>query len=569
MVRFFILFILFYLKIKIMKFNDFFYLINIFHTINLVDLDCNNGIVNKLQVILLQTIEKFEEEKKKSQDKNQLYNNLQEKYAVLTDKEEASQHQLREIVEKYAQLENIAKLQEQKIDQLQQSMKLKENQLQHSEKENQKNVNLMNQLENKIKLQEQEIDQLQQSMKSKENQSEKENQKNVNLKNQLENKIKLQEQKIDQLQQSMILKENQLQHSEKENQKNVNLMNQLENKIKLQEQKIDQLQQSMKLKDDQLQNAEEENDNLYQKNVNLMDQLENLLQNSLLDDELSNYQSEDTNQNYIMNINNDISELNDNLKKYITDVKQDVIVNIEGIKNLLLLYKCPTKITNQDDDWLHIQVILQRHIIEIIISHATEYFQSTGQPYHLESDIIKEASLLSTLLTNISKYHTGNNKIAHKTSTKLREQIYLTLGDCGFNNINGENNTTYEHPFIADCKKELNNTINELRIVKDQEKKIAAENLAATIICEVIKIFWFRIKACESVVQYVWIPCNVKVDKIFMEISNIDDDENLYVDLCYFPLIGSDLTSIIKKFIFLQKLLYEKINSKFYKINKI
>lgn len=403
-----------------MKFNDFFYLIKIFHTINSVDLDCNDGIVNKLQVVLSQTIEKFEVEKKKSQDKNRLYNDLQEKYAALTNKEEANQ---REIEEKYAQLENLIKLQEQKIDQLQQSMKLKENQLQHSEKEN---------------------------------------------------------------------------------------------------------------------------DNLYQKNVNLMNKLENLLQNSLLDDELSDYQSGDTNQNYIMNINNDISELNDNLKKYITDIKQDVIVNIEEIKNLLLLYKCPNKITNQDDDWLLIQAIFQRHIIEIIFSHATEYFQSTGQPYHLESDIINEASLLSTLLTNISKYRTGNNKIAHETSTKLREQIYLTLGNCGFNNINGENNTAYEHPFIADCKKKLNNTINELRIVKDQEKKIVAENLAAIIICQVIKIFWFRLKVGESVVQYVWIPCNVKVDKTFMEISNIDnidDDENLYVDLCYFPLIGSDLTS--------------------------
>lgn len=86
--------------------------------------------------------------------------------------------------------------------------------------------------------------------------------------------------------------------------------------------------------------------------------------------------------------------------------------------------------------------------------------------------------------------------------------------------------------------------MNELRIVKGQEK-IASENLAATIICEVVKLFWFKLKIHESVIQYAWIPYNVKVDEMFMEGSNLDDndEENLYVGLCYFPLIGRDLTS--------------------------
>ncbi|GBB96975.1 hypothetical protein RclHR1_02890002 [Rhizophagus clarus] len=307
---------------------------------------------------------------------------------------------------------------------------------------------------------------------------------------------------------------------------------------KLQEQRIDQLQQSTNF-------SEKENDNLYQENVNLMNKLENLIQqNNLLDDELSNYQLKDTIQNYNMNLNNDISKLNDNLKKYITDLNQDV--NIEEIKKLLLLYECPTKISSLKDDQLLIQAVLQRHIIETIISHATKYFQNTGQHYHLESDIINKASSLSTLLTNISKYRTGNDKITHETLIKLRKQIYLVLDSCGFANICGENNTTYEHPFIAYCKKNLNNIMDEIRVVKDQEK-ITVENLAATIVCEVIKIFWFKLKVHESaVLQYAWIPSNVKVDETFMEKVNfedIDDDESLYVNLCHFPLIGKDLTS--------------------------
>ncbi|RGB29467.1 hypothetical protein C1646_713506 [Rhizophagus diaphanus] len=325
-----------------------------------------------------------------------------------------------------------------------------------------------------------------------------------------------------------------------------------QNKIKLQEPRINQLQQDVKLKENQLKKLEKEkeeldneNGNLYQKNIYLLNQLENNFQQNILLDETSNYQSEDTNQNHISSLNNDILQLSDNLKKYITDLNQDVIVNMEEIKKLLLLYKCSIKITNQKDDQLLIQAVLQRHIIETILSYATKYFQSTGQHYHLEANIVNKASILSTLLTNISKYRTGNDEIAHVATTKLRQYIYSILNNCGFANIYGEDQITYEHPFIAYYKEELNNTMNELRIVKDQEK-IASENLAAIIICEVTKIFWFRLKIHESVIQYVWIPCDIQVNEVFMEGNNFDDDndnENLYVGLCYFPLIGRDLTS--------------------------
>ncbi|CAB4489839.1 unnamed protein product [Rhizophagus irregularis] len=268
---------------------------------------------------------------------------------------------------------------------------------------------------------------------------------------------------------------------------------QYQNNIELQEQRINQLQQFLELKENKLQNLEKEkeelnaeNDNLHQKNTNLANQLENILQqNTILKDDVSNIVSnENIDQNYIISLNNDISELNDNLKKYVTDLNQDVIVNMEEIKKLLLLYKCPIKITNQKDDQLLIQAVLQRHIIETILSYATKYFQSTGQHYHLEANIVNKASLLSILLTNISKYRTGNDEIAHVATTKLRQHIYSILNNRGFANIYGEDHITYEHPFIAYHKEELNKTMSELRIVKGQEK-LASENLAAIIICEV------------------------------------------------------------------------------------
>ncbi|GET02603.1 hypothetical protein GLOIN_2v1883388 [Rhizophagus clarus] len=305
-------------------------------------------------------------------------------------------------------------------------------------------------------------------------------------------------------------------------------------KIKLQEQQINQLQQSIELKETKLQSLEKEKDKLSVKNQN----------NTNLINQLVSSQSDDADQNQ-KNLNNDISELNKNLKKYITDLDRDVIVNMEGVRKLLLLYKCQTRITSQKDDLLLIQAVLQRHVIETIFSDATKYFQNTGQSGqdYLESDIINKASLLSTSLANASKYRTGNDEITRVASTKFRKQICLILDNCGFTDV--KSNTICEHPFITFCKEKLNNIMNDLRIIKDQEK-IAVENLAATIIREIIKIFWFRLKVYESfVVQYVWIPYNAKVDGKFMEGENFADvdNENLYVDLCYFPLIGRDLTS--------------------------
>ena len=74
----------------------------------------------------------------------------------------------------------------------------------------------------------------------------------------------------------------------------------------------------------------------------------------------------------------------------------------------------------------------------------------------LESDIINRAYSLSTLLTNTSKYRTGNEEVTRVALTKLRQQIYLILNDCGFTDIFGDDNSKCEHPFIVYHKEQLN-----------------------------------------------------------------------------------------------------------------
>ncbi|GBC02371.1 hypothetical protein RclHR1_00460009 [Rhizophagus clarus] len=123
---------------------------------------------------------------------------------------------------------------------------------------------------------------------------------------------------------------------------------QYQNKFKLQEQRINQLQQSLELKENKLQDLGKEKeelnveyDNLHQKDANLVNQLINILQqNTSCNDDISNYQLEN--------------------------------IDMEKIKKLLLLYECSIKITNQKDDQLLIQAVLQRHIIETILLFVSE-----------------------------------------------------------------------------------------------------------------------------------------------------------------------------------------------------
>ncbi|RIA82060.1 hypothetical protein C1645_744060 [Glomus cerebriforme] len=329
-------------------------------------------------------------------------------------------------------------------------------------------------------------------------------------------------------------------------------------KIKSQEQKIiDKLQQSLELKENQVQNLEKEKEDLDAKNVNLRSKLEEVIkQNALLKDEASNYQSalgvatsfqlSDDDQNHGVKLTNDISELHDNIKKYITNLKQDVVVNMDEVKKLLLHYKCPTKIKSQKKDRLLIQAVLHRHVIETIFEYASQYFEEPGKH---EADIVRNESLLSELLAHTSKCRAGNDEITRVGPTKLRQQIYSILSNRGFANVissDGEN----EHPFINSRKEQLNKVMNQLRTIKDNQKKTASDNLAADIIREVVKIFWFRLKVQEPVAEFFWIPQNIKVDPTIMEVNqtqNGDDDDdddlhvNLYVDLCYFPQIGRDL----------------------------
>ncbi|CAB4375414.1 unnamed protein product [Rhizophagus irregularis] len=498
--------------------------------------------LNEMQIQSFDTIKKLEEEKKifqeEIQESNNNYDNLKKKYDDLVNEYKEKEQRLNDV--QIQSSDTVKKLEKKFHDDIQESNNnLNEYKTLYDDLEKK-----YDDLVNEYKEQGQHLNDIQTQSSDTIKKLEKKHQDDIH---EYDNNHKS---LYDNLQEKYIELTNKNNEESNQHEKLKNEMHQINNINQQYIEKIDQLRQSLELKENQIQDLEKEKEELDAKNSNLYYQLENLIQqNELLKNEKNELLLDDDNQNHISDLNNDISDLNNdisdlnnNLKKYITDLKQNVIINMEQVKKLLLLYKCPTKITNQKDDRLLIQAVLQRHIIETIFSYATKYFQTTtGKYYHLESDIINKTSALYISLTNISKQRTGNKEVTLLASTKLRQQIYSILNNHAFSDIIGD--TIHEHPFIDYHKKQLNNTMNELRIIKDDQEKIASENLAATIIREFVKIFWFRLKVQEPVVQYAWVPCNAKVNKSFMEGINFSDNENLYVDLCYFPLTGKDLAS--------------------------
>ncbi|GBB98367.1 hypothetical protein RclHR1_03200017 [Rhizophagus clarus] len=334
---------------------------------------------------------------------------------------------------------------------------------------------------------------------------------------------------------------------------NIEQERQYQNEIKLYKQRIEGLTKTKEIEGRDIENLKKENeelnikyDNLNKKYKDLENQLKDLdHQNVLLKEEAqcaaiiaTNFSSSDYYQNHNIKLNKDILTLQNILDDYVTNLKFDIDININEVKELLLKYGCQTAISDKKPIKPLIRAVLQRHVLEEILKQADFYFKCSSKEHHLESIIVSQTTSLINLMEKFYNERHGDNEITNLMLIRLRQQVYSALSIRGFNNIKKPNEENSKHNFVDMISKKLNEMINKYRRINDIETRNYVNALAEDLVQNIIKIFYFHLFIQEPIAQYRWINNNEKVNKSYMKGSWDDDNvENMVVGICSFPLI--------------------------------
>ncbi|CAG8474818.1 3604_t:CDS:2 [Gigaspora margarita] len=241
-------------------------------------------------------------------------------------------------------------------------------------------------------------------------------------------------------------------------------------------------------------------------------------------------------------LSKDILVLHNNLDKF-CGLKKVAEINESEVNELLNKYSCsiPGSINKNKN---LISGLLERYIIETIIKKSKEYFKfqeydkdiEQGDP-NLEMKVINTTEQLLRFTKSISEYRSGTDVVSKAITTKLRQQIYGVLGNRGFSNIGDK-----EHPLIVKLRSEITDLMNRYRTITNQEKLLENDALINTIIRQVINIFLFRLKVQEPIADWKFFESKTNINTIMMEASwDCDSLEEIYVGVCAFPVIGSNL----------------------------
>ncbi|CAH1760053.1 890_t:CDS:1 [Entrophospora sp. SA101] len=278
-------------------------------------------------------------------------------------------------------------------------------------------------------------------------------------------------------------------------------------------------------------------------------------------------------------LSKDIRNLHKNLDKF-CGLKKGIEINESEVKELLKKFGCSItdKIRNSKNV---ISGALERHVIEYIIEKTKNYLEKNDnddknddgkynkkdaekhkenddkkcnknnsekdyktQQQSLESlevEIVETTEQLLKLTHSISINRAGTEEVSKATSTKLRQQIYGVLGNRGFSNIIVDKENK-KHPLIAVLQKDILNLMNRYRTIKNPEKLSEIESIIDEIVRQVVSIFFFRLKVQEPVADWKFFENKTSINTIVMEAPWDENElEDLHVDICAFPIIGSNL----------------------------
>ncbi|CAG8703401.1 7768_t:CDS:1 [Cetraspora pellucida] len=316
-----------------------------------------------------------------------------------------------------------------------------------------------------------------------------------------------------------------------------------------------QLHQDIYHKDSYISNLTNDRNNLFSRNSVLSKSLDEVTKkNEELKNEAAHYQSKlgdaknfklsDDDPNNSTALTRDIEQLQDKINLY-ARVKKGVTLNLENAKIVLQQnYGCSLDhLANEDsEEKILIKWLLQRILIETVTKIMNNYigkcFSQLGSEASRELELIHTTRKMIELLSEFDKHRDGIDEVTQAIPIKLRQQIYAVLGDRGFADIKDDKK---EHPFISYATKEIDNIMSKFRTFRDEEKKQEVDKLLPSIIRDIVKIFFFRLKVQEPEATFRWFKRGDKIDPLQMIGPWDENIDQWFVDICYFPLIGIDL----------------------------
>ncbi|CAB5380742.1 unnamed protein product [Rhizophagus irregularis] len=222
-----------------------------------------------------------------------------------------------------------------------------------------------------------------------------------------------------------------------------------ENYIRKCESKIQELNKELKDSYKESKNNKEHAENFKTELIKIQKELdakqENINElkknNVALREEASKYQSAlgvaanfriSDDKNHSVQLKNDILSLQDAIEDYVTNLKGNVEVNIENVEKLAQKYGCLTNIITEKtkrQNKSFIKAVLQRYVLEVIITNANDYFDylENTDTLHLESEILMKTNDLCLKLDKFSETRTGTDKITSTSSIKIRQEAYAAL----------------------------------------------------------------------------------------------------------------------------------------------
>jgi uncharacterized protein (DUF3084 family) len=527
-------------------------------------LEEKNNIIQEKDKIIQVTDNSIREKDEKIQEKNKIIlekdNFIQQKDSFIELKDNFIQEQKKEIQnmqEKYNEIQKVVKkLKEQnkEIQKIQEKDKIiqeKENVIQEKDKKIQVTDNLIREKDREIQEKNKEIQEKNKIIQQKEN--------IIKIKDELTQKQKKEIQNMQEKCNGIQEVVKKLKGQNKEIQKD-NVIQEKENAIQEKDKEIQEKNKIIQEKDIIIHDLIQEKDNLIQQKNSFIELKDNTIQeqkkeiqdlkqyNAILKNEVANFRLSDDDKNHSAKLKEDIMNLRHSLENYITKCKGNVEINIPKVQELLKTYGSQTDITKDPKKPL-IRVAIQRHIIEQILLYAKEYFGDKEQHIYgrgMESFMYRKAYELIKVAEVFAVKRDGIDETTEVFPIKLRQLIFATLGNRGFNNVINNNNQNFTHDFIRKYQSVLNKEIEKYRKLKDPEKKQEIEDMAGDIIRRVVTLFWFRLNVQEPIAEYFWFRYKEKINPSCMEgIWDDEDINNIVVDICHFPLIANKSTGQI------------------------